>query len=100
ETREEADFSGRRSDSSAVERFLGKEEVPGSIPGRSFEEGASPLRVTRGDADEGQDHARLLAVRGAELLDGQEQAAAPRAGGAQEVLPALPDAYAAQGDEV
>ena len=35
-----------RSDSSAVERFLGKEEVPGSIPGRSFGVGWPPLPFT------------------------------------------------------
>ena len=35
-----------RSDSSAVERFLGKEEVPGSIPGRSFGAGWPHLPFT------------------------------------------------------
>jgi len=42
----------------------------------------------------GQDHPRLHQVRGAELQPDEEQASSPRAGGIQEVLPPVPDAYA------
>jgi hypothetical protein len=57
--------------------------------------------VRRGNIDDARNHSiELFRVQAAELFEHPEQEEAFRPAGDQEVLPLLPEAYAAQGSEI